>query len=233
MSGTPGNKTGRLEQPRVLDRFSDESGWSREPPSWGKGCVCWVSVLETPRSGTGPASHRAGQWTGPWQSFPWHRSCWLCLVSVPLHVWSLELGAGLGYCGPGLGPVSSWSTSTLPAHSCAQLWARLSHYPFVWLWMGPRSPLSFLGGLVRQIQSTWAESARAVPWSPWPPFPLLSPSASTYEVHTPVLFVVLISLMDLFALICIRNTILSNLMSRPIWQHRLPLGWDLRGQELL
>lgn len=37
-------------------------------------------------------------------------------------------------------------------------------------------------------------------------------------------FVVLISLMDLFALICIRNTILPNLMSRPIWQCRLPLG---------
>lgn len=53
-------------------------------------------------------------------------------------------------------------------------------------WMGPRSLLS-LGGLGRQIQSTWAESARAVPAVSLASLPSPLSSVSRHlEAHTPV-----------------------------------------------
>ena len=55
-----------------------------------------------------------------------------------------------------------------------------------------------------------------------PASPLSSQPAPTKSTLL-IMFFVHISLMDLFALICIKNTTLPILMSGPIWQHRPPL----------
>lgn len=132
--------------------------------------------------------------------------------ALPPMSWSHGLGPGGLFLGPLAEAISgqcsticwgrlSWADSCEPVQLLVPLCLALD--------VATRVLASLLGGLGKQIQNSWAESGWGSAGVSPAPLPLLSVlPASTLKSMSTLLFVVHISLMDLFALICIRNTML-------------------------